>query len=60
MSHPRIWFEKISQIPRGSLNEAKIAEFLVEFAREHQLSAIRDHMNNVLIVSPVKMAVSML
>jgi hypothetical protein len=49
MSHPRIWFERISQIPRGSLNEAKIAEFLVEFANDHHLSAIRDDMNNVLI-----------
>ena len=52
MSHPRIWFEKISQIPRGSLNEAKIAEFLVEFANERELSAVRDHMNNVLIRKP--------
>jgi dipeptidase D len=49
MSHPRIWFERISQIPRGSLNEARIAEFLVEFANDHHLSAIRDDMNNVLI-----------
>ena len=52
MSHPRIWFEKISQIPRVSLNEAKIAEFLVEFANERELSAVRDHMNNVLIRKP--------
>lgn len=52
MSHPRIWFEKISQIPRGSLNEAKIADFLVEFANERELSAVRDHMNNVLIRKP--------
>ena len=52
MNHPRIWFEKISQIPRGSLNEAKIAEFLVEFANKHKLSVIRDNMNNVLIRKP--------
>lgn len=52
MNQPRFWFEKISQIPRGSLNEAKIAEFLVEFAHKHKLSAIRDPMNNVLIRKP--------
>ncbi len=49
MNHPKIWFEQISQIPRGSLNEKAIAEFLVEFANKHQLSFERDDMNNVLV-----------
>lgn len=49
MNHPKFWFEQISQIPRGSLNEAEIAGFLVEFAHKHGLSVFRDRMNNVLI-----------
>jgi dipeptidase D len=49
MNHPRSWFEKISQIPRGSLNEKAIADFLVEFANQRQLSVVRDEINNVLI-----------
>ena len=34
MNHPKFWFEQISQIPRGSLNEKEIAGFLVEFANK--------------------------
>ncbi len=49
MNHPKIWFERISQIPRGSLNEKQIADFLVGFAKKHDLSFVRDDMHNVLI-----------
>jgi dipeptidase D len=49
MNRPRFWFEQISQIPRGSLNEKEIAQFLVEFAQKRQLSVVSDEMNNVLI-----------
>lgn len=49
MYRPRFWFEQISQIPRGSLNEKEIARFLVEFAQKRQLSVVLDEMNNVLI-----------
>lgn len=49
MNHPKFWFEQISQIPRGSLNEKEIAGFLIEFANKHQLSVVSDDMFNVLI-----------
>lgn len=52
MNHPRFWFEQISQIPRGSLNEKKIADFLVGFAKKHDLTFVRDDMHNVLIKKP--------
>jgi dipeptidase D len=52
MNRPRFWFEQISQIPRGSLNEKEIAQFLVEFAQKRQLSVVLDEMNNVLIRKP--------
>ena len=52
MNHPKFWFEQISQIPRGSLNEKEIAGFLVEFANKHQLSVVSDDMSNVLIRKP--------
>ncbi|MDP2814973.1 MAG: beta-Ala-His dipeptidase [Erysipelotrichaceae bacterium] len=52
MNHPKFWFEQISQIPRGSLNEKEIAGFLVEFANKHQLSVVSDDLFNVLIRKP--------
>lgn len=44
------YFEEISQIPRGSGNTAKIADYLVEFAVKHNLEHYRDEMNNVIII----------
>lgn len=46
------YFEKISAIPRGSYHEEKIADFLVEFAKERGLECYRDRQNNVLIKAP--------
>ena len=46
------WFEKISQIPRPSYGEEKIADFLEDFARERAFSCRRDAMGNVLIRVP--------
>ena len=43
------YFEAISGIPRGSGNEAGIADYLVEFAEKHGLRHYRDLMNNVVI-----------
>ena len=43
------YFEEISRIPRGSGNEAAVAEYLVAFARERDLYCYRDAANNVLI-----------
>ena len=44
------YFEEISQIPRGSGNTARIADYLVEFAIKHNLEHYRDEMNNVIII----------
>ena len=46
------FFEDISAIPRGSGNEAGIADYLVHFADTHGYDAVRDHLNNVFIVRP--------
>ena len=46
------WFERISAVPRGSYNEAGIADFLVAFARERGLECYRDAADNVLIQAP--------
>jgi len=43
------FFEEISQIPRGSYKEEKIADYLVDFAKKRNLKYIRDDMNNMII-----------
>lgn len=43
------YFQKLASIPRGSGNTDQIAEFCMDFAREHGLKARRDHANNVVI-----------
>ena len=48
------YFEEISQIPRPSGKCEKISDYIVEFAREHNLSYDRDDMNNVIIRKPSK------
>ena len=45
----RKYFYEISAIPRPSGKEDKIADYLMEFAKAHGLSAVRDEVNNVLI-----------
>ena len=42
------FFEEICAIPHGSRNEEKIADYLVEFAKEHEIEYIRDESNNVI------------
>lgn len=46
------FFKTISGIPRPSYHEEKIADYLVEFAKERSLSYHRDSANNVLIDLP--------
>lgn len=46
------WFQTISEIPRGSYHEEKIADFLVTFAKERDLLVTRDKAHNVLIRLP--------
>ena len=45
-------FEEISAIPRGSGNEAGIAGYLINFAKDKGLWAHKDTYNNVLIRKP--------
>ena len=42
------YFEKICSIPHGSGNTTAIADYLVEFAKEHDIRCIRDESNNVI------------
>lgn len=45
-------FRQVSAIPRGSKNEAKIAQYLLDWARSHNFNAKKDNVNNVLIEVP--------
>lgn len=43
------YFEDISKIPHGSFEEEKIAEYLINFAKERNLKYITDELHNVII-----------
>ena len=43
------FFEQICRIPHGSGNTKAISDYLVAFAREHDLRHIQDELNNVII-----------
>ena len=43
---PIRFFEKICKIPHGSGNTKKIADYLVDFAKNHGLEYSRDKFNN--------------
>ena len=43
------YFEELSKIPRCSLKEEKIADWLENFAKEHKLECIRDEHNNIIM-----------
>lgn len=46
------YFEEISQVPRGSGDEERISEFLVNFAKELNLEVVQDEHLNVIIRKP--------
>lgn len=46
------YFEEITKIPHGSGNTKEISDYLVNFAKEHQLRWIQDESNNVIIFKP--------
>lgn len=46
------YFEKISQIPRGSGDEQRISDYLVSFAISQNLEFVQDDALNVLIKKP--------
>ncbi len=50
----RLWhyFGEILKIPRPSKKEEKIAAYLLDFGRKHQLETLRDAVGNVLIRKP--------
>ena len=43
------YFEKICSIPHGSRNTKMISDYLVSFAKEHDLKYIQDEANNVIL-----------
>lgn len=46
------YFAELSTIPRGSENEAAVAEFVYNLAKQRGFSAIRDKKNNVVVYVP--------
>ena len=44
------YFEEIAKIPHGSGNTKQISDYLVAFAKEHNLEYYRDELNNVIII----------
>ncbi len=46
------YFEDICQVPRPSKKEEKIRKFLLDFAKENNLSSKTDNIGNVLISKP--------
>jgi len=43
------YFEQICAIPHGSGNTKAISDFLVAFAKEHELRYVQDELNNVIL-----------
>lgn len=43
-------FEEIAKIPHGSGNTKQISDYLVAFAKEHDLEYYQDEINNVIII----------
>lgn len=50
----KVWeqFEAVTRIPRPSKKEERIIEFLIDFAKQHQLEWQRDDVGNVVIRKP--------
>lgn len=46
------YFEELNNIPRGSGNEKAVSDYLVSFAKEHNLEVTQDQALNVLIRKP--------
>jgi len=46
------YFKEMNEIPRGSGNEKAISDWLVTFAKEHNLKVIQDNALNIIIKSP--------
>lgn len=46
------YFHQITQIPRPSKYEKKIAEFIVKFGKDHGLETMIDKVGNVIVRKP--------
>lgn len=46
------YFEELSRIPRGSGNEREVSNYLVNFAKRHQLDFVQDKDLNIVIKKP--------
>jgi len=46
------FFRELSAVPRGSQNNTKISNYLVDFAKERGLRYIQDELDNVVIYKP--------
>ena len=46
------YFEQLCRIPHGSGNTKMISDYLVGFAKEHNLKYIQDDLNNVILFAP--------
>ncbi|KGN71304.1 aminoacyl-histidine dipeptidase [Porphyromonas sp. COT-239 OH1446] len=46
------YFHEITQVPRPSKKEGKILEYLVNFAKQHQLTYKQDEVGNMVISKP--------
>ncbi|MCB2292998.1 aminoacyl-histidine dipeptidase [Clostridium algoriphilum] len=46
------YFKEMNEIPRGSGNEKAISDWLVKFAKEHNLKVIQDKALNIIISKP--------
>jgi len=44
------YFEEIAKIPHGSGNTKQISDYLVSFAKDHNLEHYQDEINNVIII----------
>ena len=44
------FFEELCAIPHGSGNTKAASDWLMAFARERELEAYQDHLNNVIII----------
>lgn len=45
------YFEKLCSYPHGSGNTKQISDYLVSFAKEHNIPYVQDHLNNILMFS---------
>ena len=54
------YFNEISKIPHGSRNEKGISDFIVNFAKEHNLTYKQDEVYNVIIEKPASSAMKIL